>query len=60
MWNAKFSDCLPVNIVDDSRAWAKVFRDNYLYIMLYQLTKHQKKNFTSPDIEESVFFKNPV
>ena len=56
MWNAKFSDCLPVNVVDDCRAWAKVFQENSLYIILYQLTKHQDKNFTSPDIKVSVFF----
>ena len=56
MWNAKFSDCLPVSVVDDYWAWAKIFQENSLYIILYQLTKHQDKNFTSPDIKESVFF----
>ena len=56
MWNAKFSDCLPANVADDCRAWAKVFQENSLYIILYQLTKHQDKNFTSPDIKEFVFF----
>ena len=57
MWNVKFSDCLPINVVDDCRAWAKVFQENSLYIILYQLTKHQDKNFTSPDIKVFVFFK---
>ena len=56
MWNAKFSDYPPVNVADDCRAWAKVFQEHSLYIILYQLAKHQDKNFTSPDIKVSVFF----
>ena len=60
MWNAKFSKCLQASVVDDCWACVKVFQKYFLYIILYQLTKHQDKNFTSPDIKESVFLKNPV
>ena len=46
MWNAKFSDCLLASVVEDCWASAKVFQENSIYIILYQLTKHQDKNFT--------------
>ena len=39
---------------------AKFFRENFLNIKLCQLTKYQDKNFTSPDIKESVFLKSSL
>ena len=39
---------------------AKYFHENFLYIKLYQLTKYQDENFTSPDIKKSVFLKSSL
>ena len=59
-WNAKFLDCLRASVVDNYWSWAKFFQEHFLYIILYQLTKHQEQNFTSPDIKESVFLKSSL
>ena len=39
---------------------AKFFHENFLYIIIYQLTKYQDQNFTSPDIKESAFLKSSL
>ena len=38
----------------------KFFHKHFLYTILYQLTNHQDRKFTSPDIKESVFLKSSL
>ena len=53
-------DCLSANVVGHMWSWAKFFHENFPYIILYQLSKHQDQIFASPVIKESVFLKSSL
>ena len=39
---------------------AKFFHENFLYIILFQLSQYQDQKFALPDIKESVFLKSSL